>query len=70
MKRKPAEYDVLMQQIDFLKQMMCPEKYQYTHEYLDLALTAARREAPCIARSIENDHEIAIHGVVDSSTVH
>jgi len=70
MDRNRAEYDLLVQQIDHLKRSFCPERYRYTHEYLDLALTAARREAPGIVRSNDEACDVVTRGLADPLIVH
>ncbi len=78
MENKTAEFDLFVQQINHLKRSVCPERYQYTLEYLDLAMTAARREAPCAIFSTddenaddrENERDTETCGVADPIIVH
>ncbi len=71
---KRAEVDMLVQQIEHLKRSVCDEQYRYTHEYLDLAMTAARREAPCTSSHCDDDEnticDMGKRGVADPIIVH
>jgi hypothetical protein len=38
-------HSILAHEIDKLRSAMCPHRYRYTHEFLELATMAARHEA-------------------------
>ena len=73
-----AELELFVEQINHLKRSVCAERYRYTLEYLDLAMTAARREAPSamFGNGVDSDGglsdecDIATRGVADPLIVH
>ena len=46
MTKKLSEQELLVRNIAALKRSTCPRTFRYAHEFLDLAILAARREAP------------------------